>query len=248
MPLEGDRSGSPLSENAGMKNLYALATALEATNSVQTLLPAEGASASVGMPAAGATVAKSMLDLLHEALKAGADVEAGRRASASLQPWERIVLEKEDTVLFLLHVRTNFLPAIPLSRLTEVERSGFARFVELLRLGLMRWQARLDAVNNSQLQAMAVWLEKSLAESSFLGDLRNSTAVATTRRRDAAAGNGEQLGAYDRALRQAFAHMSVVDGLTESRVRGVGNANPFLSERAMLVDRFRVLASAIARD
>ena len=247
MPHEGFRSGSPLSDNAGMKNLYALATALEATNSVQTLLPAEVAP-SPGMPAERATVPKSILDLLHEALKAGADVEAGKRTSASLQPWERIVLEKEDAVLYLLHVRTNFLPAIPLSRLTDVERSGFARFLELLRLGFLRWQASLDAVNNSQMEAMALWLDKSLAESSFLGELRSGSTVATTRRRDAAAGRGEQLGAYDLALRQAFAHMTVVDGVTDSTRREERDANPFLSDRVMLVDRFRVLVSAIARD
>lgn len=233
LPAERDRSGSPLSENAGMKNLYALATALEAVNSVQSSAQGEQA--------------KSMHDLLREALQAGADVEAGRRASEALLPWERIVLEKEDTALFVLHVRMNFLPAIPLASLTNVERSGFARLWDLLRLGFGRWEARLERLNNTQIQGMNAWLQKSLSEQTFLQGLQTGASQGGARRRNAAAGRAELgLGAYHASLRQAYANMRVVDGAADASHGVSGALPPVAQERVALVGDFKQAARKIA--
>jgi hypothetical protein len=202
LPAQSLRDGSPLSEEEGRRNIYALATAVEAYNILQGAL--------VTLDADFRRV--SLLDLLHGGLEAGNAARAGVRPTSSLVPWETLVMEKEDVVRHFLSVRMNFLPAIPLARLTEVERGGAARLLDLAKLGLTRWEARLDILNNVQIASMNSWFDKSFVESEFLAKHWD--------------GHG-----YDKSLSLAYRNMRVVDG-------AVAGASAYLEERRELVAAF----------
>jgi|GEM_PF-5913390 len=220
LPPERKRGTSPLSEDAGMKNVYALATALDAYNGLQK---------DTGDRLPGFE-RMSMLDVIHRGLKAGAALRAGSRTMASLTLAERAVLEKEDVARYLLAVRQNFLPAIPLAALTDVDTRGLGQFLELLRIGFSRWNARLEAFGNVQLESFCAWLDKSLAEREFL--------QATPASAPAAALALLTNGGYDAQLGRALSNMNVTDA-------AVGSQH-FLSERATLREAFRAKARSIA--
>ena len=217
LPEAGRRSASPLSEDPRMSNLYALSVGMEAYNSVQALVSAQAL--------AGGFQRMNMRDLLRGGLVAGLEVEAGRRTLLSLATWERVVLEKRETALYLLQVRMNFLPAIPLARVTDVDRTGIARFMELLRLGFTRWDAPLGSHSNVQIASMNDWLDKSLAERTFL----TPHGVSET---------GIPWARYDTSLTQALSNMRVVDD------RAVGSAVD--EERRVLVEGFASRALQVA--
>ena len=140
--MTGTTDVSPASNNARMQNLYALSAALHRIN------PNQQAQAD----ALGFT-AVSMYDLITEALTLGFQIKSGSLAYTAVPAWVTEVLRSEDTAIYLLRVRYNFLGAMPLADISKIKAEGWFglnAFIHEADMFLLSWTPDFSNLNQSQ--------------------------------------------------------------------------------------------------
>ena len=153
---------NPANNDAGSLNLYALATGMHVVNSIQTLEAQRNGYTAV-----------SVLDLIQKGLNQLHEVSAGKRTEASMDPFAREVAINEELAVYILRTRFNFMTALPLADLTNINAGGVAGIIEKLRLVLTHWDASqgLAKLNTSQIRFCDEKLELGLATRDMLLDL-----------------------------------------------------------------------------
>ena len=144
-------SVSPLGKDADMMNLYALVTSMHMLNSSAEI--ARGSSA------------LSVMDLLESSLRAKADLEKGVVAYESMPEYQKSVLEFEDTAIYLLKLRMNFMPAIVVQKLSVAEGRDVS-MVGGLWMALKPWTAHTDDRNIVEIESY----KKVIQEAKEMGD------------------------------------------------------------------------------
>ncbi len=154
---------SPSSDSNDLKCLQALAIALHKVNPNQEFL------------ARSESIEKiSMLDLIHHALDMKKATETGEVDYHQIPEYQQEVLNEWETLVYMLQLRMNMLPATVLAKIDpRISDSFFVKGLDYL----MSWTAQMSRLSSLQIDRLAIRLEISNATRDYLRGLGMESRV-----------------------------------------------------------------------
>jgi hypothetical protein len=151
----------PTSTDNNMMNLYALAATLHMINPMQQTLVANNPS----IPS------YTVLSLAEQALEDNVAINNGSKSIASLPLWENQALQNDGDLLYMIQLRANFIPALVVSKFTNVEYAGITTKAKDLGLG---FTANFSDVGVVALNTYGDYMKEANANRDFLTSIGSS--------------------------------------------------------------------------
>ncbi len=115
----------PTSTDPAMENLYALSATLHMLNPLQEILVKDHKGIK----------ASSMLTLIESVLRKNKELESGKVQWDDLKPYEQEALSAASDLQYIVKLRANFIPALVISKFTNLEYASFTTKIQKLTLG-----------------------------------------------------------------------------------------------------------------
>jgi hypothetical protein len=166
-----DMKVDPTSKNNKTMNLYALSVTMHMLNGHAIPQPMV-----VGEP----KIQVSMFDLIKNGLNLKAGLDSGKIQEASLEDWQREVLNNEQLYDYIIQTRENFLPVMTLAQVSNIAQTGFLGIPGLLREGKMLffdWNPSLSSMNIEQISRATSWLKEANEDRDYLNTIHVDARV-----------------------------------------------------------------------